>query len=703
MPSVHAAGLIALGGGLVALHGTAIGGDPLAALAGAAGQLPLTLTAAVLVGAATALNLAAGAVAVRLLLGTPFDGLRQAVLAGLAGAVIVDFALMAVLGSGGAFVWPALIAVQLALVALGLRARPLLRRPIGPLLGAGELGAAARRWPLAVLLILLVWSGPATLTLASPVVPFLDVLPNQVAPVEHLRAFGTLASLDMTPSPIYGPSRIFLGYQALLGAIATSAGVSAPLAVAAFALALLLLVAVAGHGLAGAIGGRAAANWALLLVPLSVTFLRLADARAGVLAFALLATVLWLTIEPPTAGPPRRALLLVITLAAALLVHPLIGLLGVGSLGLLAVVRPERYGEAMTIAVVAVVASVPQWAVMAGLSVPPLAAPAAFALAAIVLAAMVAAGAIVVAVARTLRRVAFGAVLLAGGLVLVGAALDGAIGSALLGRDWLGEYPVLLAGATLGALLGWRRDGMDVLACALLATMLAGLAAALLPGDELLVAAVRFEVPKSLAYFAPTLLALAAAVGLAELWRRRWPLALRALLAGAIVVVAAAPLRPGVVDALSLGEHRLAESLAISWRNAAQGYWQGFPDPRMLIDAEQAELVDALRGEIRAGRLRASDEVLHVAGSFQPWASTPLAPFAGVIETTATTDPEDSIHTHGGRLRDVTDLVALLGGRPAYVVLEPDGLPATVRTDILAAGYEPLFANPRGEVFAPAD
>lgn len=698
---VDGAGLIALVAGLVVLRATDIGGDPVAALAAVAAQLPLTLPAAVLVTTAATLNLAGGVVLVRILVGRPLEGLRQAALAGLVGAVVFDLVLMSALGAVGAFRWPVLLAAQLALLGLGLLVRPVLAPGLVERLG---LAGGPRRRPLAWLLAALVWSGPALLTLASPVVPFLDVLPNHVAPVEHLRAFGSLATLETTPSPIYGPSRIFLGYQALLGTVATTAGVAAALAVAAFALPLLLLVALAGHGLAGAIGGRAAAGWALLAVPLSVTFLRLADARAGVLALPLVAFALWLAVEPPATSPLRRALLLALTLGAALLVHPLIGLLGVATLGIAALARPERYGEAITVAAGALLVALPQWAVMAGHSVSPLAGLLGLPVGGAIVVVLVAAGSQVVAVVKAVRLpLAYGAIIATLGLVLAGLLLDARLGMEWLGRDWPGAYPVLLGGAALGWVLAWRRRGIELLAAAVAATLAAGAAAALLPGDDPLLAAARFEVPKTLAYFAPAMLAVALAVGLAALWRLRWPVLVRGLAAGALLIAMAAPIRIGVAEDLSLGEHRLAESLSISWRNAARGYWQGFPDPRTLIDRQQAELVEALRGEIRAGRLAAADEVLHVAGSFQPWASTPLAVFAGVIETMATTDPERSIHTHGGRLNHVADLPALLAGRPAYVVLEPAGLPDEVREQILDAGYGPIFGNSRGEVFARPD
>ena len=62
--------------------------------------------------------------------------------------------------------------------------------------------------------------------------PFIDVLPNYVGPVEHLRTFGWFSPLSATQSPIIGPSRTVLGYDGLLGALATMTNLSGGLAIA---------------------------------------------------------------------------------------------------------------------------------------------------------------------------------------------------------------------------------------------------------------------------------------------------------------------------------------------------------------------------------------------------------------------------------------------------------------------------------------
>jgi hypothetical protein len=702
---VHGLGLVAVLAGLVLLSGTSIGADPVEALGAMAGQLPTTLPAALLLAGAAAANLAAGAVLARAVAGGPFGGVAQAALAGMAGAVMLDGLLMLTLGSFGLFTWPALVLAHLPILVAAPWLRPLTRR-------RPALGRWPPRFPLAWLLILLVWSGPIALQLASPVVPFLDVLPNHVAPVEHLRTFGGLESLATSPTPIYGPSRIFLGYQATLGALATLTGVAAPLAVAAFCLPLTLLVGAAAFGLARAIGGRQAGMWALLLVPLSVTFLRLADARAGVMALPLAALALWLVIEPLGVTPRRQAVVLLAVLGAAILVHPLIGLLATGAVGLVSLVALVRRSTDVTpglpAAVAASLIALPQWAAMAGLELPPwsglLAIPvglSALIAAEAVVKALGAAGAKAAGDARRERAWPMGytvAALIAGALTLVGVLL--VVDPAALGRlvggpvSMLAQYPVLLAGAALAVLFAARRPGMEMLYVALLGVVLAAAATGLAPTGSTIGAAIRFEVPKTLTYFAPTILAICGAVGLAALWRRRrWPVAGRAALAGLLVVGAALPLRTEVVEALSLGEHRLSESLSISLHNAQHGYWRGFPDARRLVDRDQQALLDALRAEIDAGRITGATPVLHVASSFQPWASIPLAVFTGVMETTATLDPERSIHTEGGRLLDVAELPALLAEAYPYVVLEPAGLDPRLSATIEAAGFQPLFAN----------
>ncbi|MHB8960458.1 MAG: hypothetical protein ACYDAN_12595, partial [Candidatus Limnocylindrales bacterium] len=72
-----------------------------AALTAVGAQLPVTLPAAVLVSLAMALNTAAGAGVLRLVRRAPFASWADVVLAGVAGAVVLDVSLLSLLGGLG--------------------------------------------------------------------------------------------------------------------------------------------------------------------------------------------------------------------------------------------------------------------------------------------------------------------------------------------------------------------------------------------------------------------------------------------------------------------------------------------------------------------------------------------------------------------------------------------------------------------------
>jgi hypothetical protein len=221
-------------------------------------------------------------------------------------------------------------------------------------------------------------------------------------------------------------------------------------------------------------------------------------------------------------------------------------------------------------------------------------------------------------------------------------------------------------------------------------------------------------VPKTVHYWLSAIAAAGAAPALAFIWSRAaLPWLGRVGLVAAFGIVAALPLRFGnsgddsncradcaAINAYHLGEHRWSETFAIDLHYAASGFWLGFPDARRVVDAPRSEILDALRAEIDAGRLGHDTPVLHLARSFQQWVATPLGVFDGVDETFVSLDPEVSHQTVGGRLYGLDQLPGFLSTHQyRYVVFEPEGLPDGTRDQVLAAGYEPIFANGQGEVF----
>jgi len=665
----------------------------------------VTLPAAVGVSLAAALDLAAGAVLLRAARRSPFRTWADLLLAGFAGAILLDAGLLFVLGGLGLFRPLVLVALLLLGCLAAFGARPLVAQPF-------RLG---RPSTARMLIVGLVWCGPLLVALASPVVPAGDVLPNHVAPAEHLRVFGSIASLASYPSPIYGPSRLFLGYAALMATLATLTGLPAALTVAAFTGPLLVISALAMRRLAGVAFGREASFWVLLAFPLAFTFVRLPDVRDSVLALPLAALALAQLLRPDRASgrsgevAGRPDWLLAAALTAAILVHPLVGVLVAGCIVLLTVTDPARFARrAVPVLLAAAVAALPQLAVMLGLAPAPVWGAVAFGAAAIV--AVVAAR---VVAAFDWSRIAAGPAT-AITIVVVGLAVAVVIvlrpaGAGAAWQSFNPAFPILFGAAVLAVVLAaiglvpTARGGRRLLLASLASGALALVLVAAVPDTSLVGQSLRYEVPKAVGYWLPWACVPAAAGLLAVAARWRAPSFAGSALTGVFVTAALA------VVLLSIGSptadsaqatHAVVDDLAHDLRIAELGYWQADPDPRLVVDPTGAAVLGFLRGEIAAGRLGAEGQLLHVAASYQESASLPIADFTGIDETTVSADAATNIFTAGGRIRPLADLPVELRAGYAYVVLEPAGLPASIRAAIVAAGYRSVFVNARAEVFA---
>lgn len=706
---VGVAGLIALAIGLVILAPTkALGFNGDHALQGVLDSLPVTLPAALLMLIVTAVDLGAGLVIARFVRRTPFDSVTDAALSAMVATVLRDLAFLAILGQIGLFRLPILWVADAAILAAGWRLRPIfVSRNWRPSLA--HLGSV----PFAVL-IAIVWAGPIVLQLASPVVPFIDVLPNHVAPAEHLRTFGTFGPLTETQSPIYGPSRTLLGFVGLLGTLTTMSGLPATLALSAFILPSTILVGIGAYRLATAVAGSAAGPWSLLAFALTGTFARLSDDRATVVVLPLVAWALALLAErfriaradasEPTDGALRPWLsdgvVLGLGLAAAIFVHPIIGALAVGTVGVVAVVTPERTGRlGITAALTAAIAALPQLATMVGIAL-----PTSFAIAGIPVAILAGHGfERATALHRPILRLArWTPVILIPIAVYAATQVDLSLDNGP--RPIIEGAALLLLAGGVGAIAGAPGARSPVVLAGAAIGLVVAIGTQLVPthGSGLLGQALRFELPKTLYYWLPAIVAVGAAATLAWLWQAASvPWLARIGAVGLFVVVAAVPLRFAPIDDLHLGEHRLSEALAIDLRWAGTGYWTGFPDTRNLVDPPRRELIDAVRAEIDAGRIGPDTPVLHIARSFQQWVATPLGVFTGVTETDVSPDAEHSIHTVGGRLIDFDQLPTLLGSKDyPYLLFEPDKeLQPGIRADIEAAGYVPIFTNKQGTLY----
>ena len=717
-------GVVALALGLGEVSGSASWGFTWGgAVDGLLSQIPYTFSAAILVAVATAANVLAGAIVLRFL-GTPaYRSISELALSGFAAAVLLDAAGLFSLGSVGLFGWPELLLLHLvafAAWAVTRRSRPLMTvlprfRPRRP----------AVWW----LLVVAIWAGPLIIQLASPAAPFIDVLPNHVAPVEHARVFGSFATLTTSPSPIYGPSRLMLGYVGLLGELTTIANLEAILAVAAFALPLTILMAISMRQLASSLFGASAGFWVLLTFPLTFTFMRLADTRGTVAAFPLAAYGLALiardlrrshpgTAAPEPAAPERTApergeataargaataLPLAAALGAAVLVHPLVGIVALAAAGGLLVFEPRRLGRQLIPALAAAaVISVPQAVTMLGIEAPSwvgflcIAASIPVALG---LTWLLSAARLTISFSMPLRvELAVLALVMFVCLVVARERIPTPNDPLSYMHDW---FPRLLFVTILGAALGLAHAGRGwmVLGFGIAAGLAAWAASSLVGYDTLSQQAVHYEVPKTIEYWLPVMLALGAAGGIAAVLRLRSLGILAPLALGAFLLYAVYPYPGPVTTNDQIGEHRGAESLGLALREAELGYWAGYPNPRLIVDPSEQEVIDELRAEEDAGRLGPATRVLHLASSFQQWSSVPIGVFTGALETSISLKPELSIHTEGGRLLGFDRLPAELASDYGYVVLEPSGLDAGLSGAITAAGYHQIWSNDTATIF----
>jgi hypothetical protein len=731
------------------------------AINGVFSQLAVTGPAAVLVAAATTANILVGAFVLRLL-GTPaFRSLSDLVLAGFTAAVVLDAVTLFALGSAGFFGWPELLALH-AIAAAGYvaarRRLPLMAAPV-----RFRVSRPAAWW----LLVAAVWSGPIIIALASPAVPFMDVLPNHVAPVEHIHVFGSFATLITSPSPIYGPSRLMLGYVALLGQLSTITNLHAILADAAFALPLTVLVAVAARRLAGALFGGSASFWVLLTFPLTFTFMRLPDSRGTVVVFPIAAFAL-VTIanelrarqaarraaersgghspeqsaSPPAGGPVIPNIGLVFAIGAGFLVHPLVGLVAITAVASALVLYPRELARPVIPALIGGgLIALPQVLTMGAIDVPSWIGAAlivaglgsAFALAAAIDLVAERFGAVPAARAAVAQpepavssRHVFGlpatgdwtrAALVAAAilfLLVVARRTITPAGDPANPADPAGElmvdFPHLVWLTLGGALLAFLRLGRGwiLLGCGIGAGLFAWAATGEVGYANLTQQAVHYEVPKSVEYWLPVMLAIGGAGCLAAILRERRLGLLRPVAVGVFVVIAIYPITMPLVTDVRIGEHRGAESVGLALREAERGYWATYPDPRLIIDAPRQAVVDEIRAEEQAGRLGPTSRVLHIASSFQQWSSVPIGVFTGAIETSISCSPELSIHTEGGRLLGFAQLTSELASGYGYVVLEPwnpdpqacPQLSAALPGQIESAGYVQIWSNSQATIYA---
>jgi hypothetical protein len=263
------------------------------------------------------------------------------------------------------------------------------------------------------------------------------------------------------------------------------------------------------------------------------------------------------------------------------------------------------------------------------------------------------------------------------------------------------DFPHLVWLSLIGAALSVMRLGRGwiLLGCGIAAGLAAWAATSYVGSADLTQQAIHYEVPKSVEYWLPVMLAIGAAGALAAVIRARRLGLARPVAIGIFLVVAIYPITQPLATNVQIAEHRGSESVGLALREAELGYWEGYPDARLIIDLPRRQVVDELRAEEQAGRLGPDTRVLHLAASFQQWSSVPIGVFTGAMETSISLQPELSIHTVGGRLLGFDVLSTELASDYGYVVLEPSGLNPSLPDVITAAGYHEIWSNSQAIVY----
>jgi len=624
----------------------------------------------------------------------------------VAGAVVllwgVAYAALVTLGPLGLY-RPLVLRVLLLGAVLALLATP--RPPVvrRPPRRRDHTGA----WLVVLSLALAV--GPLMLLqLASPVSPFMDVLPY-VASVQKIVSFHFYDPFANDAAGLWAPSRQVAGSDALFSFLGIVGGVPGSLAITSLLVPFCVLQILGLYLVGRAAAGGLAGGMASLFFLTTFIWRRTADGRGTALAFVLVAFGLLFLVARRRSG--LRTVLGGLALGLAVAVNPLIGACGmqVASLALLIAwldLDLPIVGQVVALAGGSVLA-LPQVLIGTGtranLALLPLA---------------VAAGVLLLALAGrisarsattpesgpTPRASPLARVLTIGGLLAYVLWSHATHRTAFFGDDWFG-YAILLLLAAGGLIAGvygvWLHPERFPAAAVPAVAFGVGLF------DHMLADPRRFTGPlemRSLAsevttkmvyYWTPYWAALAAGVLFALLARRG-----RAAAIAFALLIVVYPLRH-VAEPLDFDTAALsvAETWGFNLTTASRGYFAGYPDRHWVLDKHWSSVADVLRGEMDAGRIDYGTHVLTISTAIDT-----IEPALGLGVSIDLITPQfdpGSIWNVGGRVRGRDALPAALAARPPYILLHdeaPEQFPEL-------AEYEQIFDSPRTRLYrrrAPA-
>ncbi len=194
----------------------------------------------------------------------------------------------------------------------------------------------------------LILSAPTLLALqlASPVSPFMDILPY-VASVEKVVAFQFYHPFGNDAVGIWAPSRQVAGCDALFSFVALVGGMPGHLAITSLILPFAALQIFALYRLGRAVHGSLAGGMATLFLLQTFVWRRTPDGRGTALAFTVVVLGLALMYAPRRSGV--RVALGGLALGIAVAVNPLIGAIGMQVAAVAALVEFVDFGRGLVI------------------------------------------------------------------------------------------------------------------------------------------------------------------------------------------------------------------------------------------------------------------------------------------------------------------------------------------------------------------
>ncbi len=148
-------------------------------------------------------------------------------------------------------------------------------------------------------------------------------------------------------------------------------------------------------------------------------------------------------------------------------------------------------------------------------------------------------------------------------------------------------------------------------------------------------------------------------------------------------------------------EHSVTELWAFNLDTAAHGYWQGHIDTRWTFSRSEMGLIDTLNREIAHGRITVRTHVLHLADTIYYWRLQQFAILTGIDDDIIEYQHDPNNQWEGGsRVRGLDQLPAAFQARPPYILIQDPPPRWFVEPP---PGYDRIWSNGPVRLYRRAD